>query len=80
MFVINLKLPKVGSFIFCWNRPAPKNDEDPSKKLLEILDMEPISSRKHEMKLSNKKETMKSRHEETKQLIIFNERILFWNI
>ena len=38
-----------GDFEQIWKRQAPKNDEDPSKTILEILNMEPISSRKHEM-------------------------------
>lgn len=31
------------------NRQAPKNDEDSSHKLLKILDMGPISTKRHEM-------------------------------
>ena len=29
-------------------KAGPKNDEDPSKHFLKILDMRPISTRKHE--------------------------------
>ena len=31
-----------------WKRRGPKKDEDPSKQILKILDMRPISTRKHE--------------------------------
>ena len=34
-----------------WKRPGPKNDEDPSNKILKILNMGPISTRKHEMEM-----------------------------
>ena len=33
-----------------WERRAPNNFDDPSDKILKILDMRPRSSRKHEMK------------------------------
>ena len=34
-----------------WKRWAPKHDEDPPKKFLEILDPGSISARKHEMEI-----------------------------
>ena len=34
-----------------WKRGAPENDDDPSKQILEILNMGPISSRKHDMEI-----------------------------
>ena len=37
----------------CWKRRVPKNDEDLFKQILEILDMGPISTRKHEWNFGN---------------------------
>ena len=36
-----------------WKRRAPKHDEDPSKNFLEIMDMGPISIKKHEWIFAN---------------------------
>ena len=36
-----------------WKRRAPKNDEDPSKNFLEILNIGPISIKKHEWIFAN---------------------------
>ena len=36
-----------------WKRWAPKNDEDPSNKISKIMDMRPISIKKHEWKFAN---------------------------
>ena len=36
-----------------WKRRAPINDEDPSNKISKIMDMGPISTRKHEWNFIN---------------------------
>ena len=43
-----------------WKRQAPKNPNDPSKEILRILDMESISSRKHEMEIGNKTKKLRN--------------------
>ena len=53
MFV-NLRMLKINKFECVeqiWSIWAPKMDEDLSKQILENLDMAPISTRKHEMKI-----------------------------
>ena len=37
----------------CWTRRAPNNDEDPSNKFLQTLDMGSISTRKQETQNEN---------------------------
>jgi hypothetical protein len=44
----NSRNPEICQFT---KRRAQKNDEDPSKKISEILKMGSISSRKHEMEI-----------------------------
>ena len=44
-------ISQIFGFPQCWNywkRRKPHNDEDPSNTILDILDMGPISTRKHE--------------------------------
>ena len=51
---INLKLWKINLFEIVdpiWKRRAPQNDEDPFKIISNILNMAPISTWKHEMKI-----------------------------
>ena len=45
----------VWTSIFCefWKRQAPRNDEDPSNKISKIIDMKPISIKKHEWYFAN---------------------------
>ena len=44
----NLKIWEIGKVVNFGKRRAPKHPADPFNKCMEILDMGPISSRKHE--------------------------------
>ena len=44
---------KLSDFVFYWKRRAPKKDEGPFDKFLEILDMGPIFTRNHEWIFGN---------------------------
>ena len=46
----------------CWKRRAPKNDEDPSKNFLKILNMRSISIKKHEWFFTNMVPISVSKH------------------
>ena len=71
----------------CWKRQAPENDEDQSKKskkILKILDMWPISTRKHEWDLNSMVPISARKHEmEFGNLgfyVILDQNILMVNV
>ena len=71
-----------GLQLFCqfWKRQAPTNDEDPSNKIFKILNMGPISIKKHEWMLANMVPISISKHKMTFigiLIVFYNSGIIF---
>ena len=70
----NPKLSKV------WKRWAPTNDEDPSNKILEILGVGPISTRKHECNFGSMGPISNRKHEMELWYFGIHKKILTVNV
>ena len=70
------------NFIFCqfWKRRAQRNDEDPFNKIFKIMDMRPISIKKHEWNFANMVPRSTTKHKMTFFNWIFQMLVILGSI